>query len=1161
MRNILFVLFIACKLTYSQTSPGTEGTQNTANHWNFARIKALDFNSGYPVIASSSNESYGGSTLSDTLGNLLFYVNGKGDVFNKNHTLMENGDLIPSASGFPKQNILVIPVPESAKMYYIFTVGHEYDPFGLYYHKVDMNQNGGLGSVIVKDVRLDAGASAQSRLMAVRHANKKDYWVITRLTFDSCYASFHVSLNGVDPVPVKSPAKYVTPIEIRRGEMKISPDNNKLVSLEYFLSTNSMSLITVSDLNDATGEIFDRFSVHQKIIAPFDEGMPEAAEFSPDSKLLYVGFQSNQELFGNLIDQIWQYDMTMTDSLSFIQSGIHIKTLSNKLFKDIQLAPDGKIYISQVDNVPNGLDSLDVINKPWEKGTNCDYVTNVMGLQTTTNETHGEPFPNFIQEQLYRFVYEGTCAKVPISFHHRFIPEPDSIVWNFGDGITSVDSNPTHVFQSGGNYEVHAHVVYPDGRIEETSREVEVLAAPEPWLGNDTLMCESSTLELDAGTGYTNYSWNGQSLPPGGQFYTVSDSGYYFVRVRNDLNCYGSDTIHVGLYPPVFFDDSGLVISPTTCGNNTGAIRGIQVGQQASIEWRDSNGNLIDTTIDIDSLAVGNYFLTITDTTGCITQTPAYTVNNINSNLIIENVDVGNASCTQANGRIEISTTVLSDLLDYSLDDGGTWYNNNGIFLNVPPGSYYVRVKDREGCEAVFTGNPVNVMDTGGPDVIGKDSIPATGNNADGTITVIATGDSLNYLLNGITLQDTGYFTGLVSGDYTILITDKYGCDTTVHITVGQQSGLSLTATTGNDRKCLKQIATSSVTVSNLYGVKDFIATIVFNDQKITCTNLIEKALPDMTGTLYPGKVVLEWHGSESLTITDTLVLGKLLFETNQAGTADLRWETDSVSTIFTDINGNVISTQLIDSEIEVSNPPTVMTSGDMVQCEKSLIMISAFTFNGIEPFTYEWTKPNHEVETESSFIIFSLKQSDMGDYVIKVTDAYNCIVEDTINITVAPMPDAGFSNDTIPFTDEYRLQATTGYAHYQWSTGDTTTYIDVTAEGKYSVLIKTAEGCADSSSVVMKKRAVIDLKVPNAFTPNGDSLNDIFRPIVNADLIKSFSLVIYNQWGQKIFESYDPISGWTGNNASAGVYGWIITISDLNGKVIKAMGSVILLK
>lgn len=235
MRKILLILFIACNLAYSQTSPGTAGTQNTANHWNFARIKALDFNSGLPLIVSSSNESYGGATISDTLGQLLFYVNGRGDVFNKNHWLMENGDLINSSGSHSKQNILIIPEPGSITRYYIFTVGNEYDPIGLYYHVVDMAQNGGLGSVVIKNERLNAGTWAQSRLTAVRHVNNKDFWVITRITFDSCYAAFLVSDIGVNPVPVKSPALYVTPIEIRLGETKASPNShNRLFYRPFF---------------------------------------------------------------------------------------------------------------------------------------------------------------------------------------------------------------------------------------------------------------------------------------------------------------------------------------------------------------------------------------------------------------------------------------------------------------------------------------------------------------------------------------------------------------------------------------------------------------------------------------------------------------------------------------------------------------------------------------------------------------------------------------------------------------------------------------------------------------------------------------------------------------------------------------------------------------
>lgn len=406
----------------------------------------------------------------------------------------------------------------------------------------------------------------------------------------------------------------------------------------------------------------------------------------------------------------------------------------------------------------------------------------------------------------------------------------------------------------------------------------------------------------------------------------------------------------------------------------------------------------------------------------------------------------------------------------------------------------------------------------------------------------------------------TGYFTGLFSGDYVVQITDKYGCSITANVTVGELSGLSLSAITEGERKCIKQIVKSPVIVSNLKGVKDFRATILYNEQKITCTNLIEKALTDMTGTLYPGKVVLEWHGNEALGITDTLVIGKLLFETMLAGTADLRWQTDTVSTIFTDADGKKIIVNFkVNSDIEVSNPPTVMTSGDIRQCENSMAMVSAFCFGGTEPFTYEWTKPDSEVKNESAFIVY-LKPGAEGNYILKVTDAYNCLVKDTLRVDVIENPSAGFISDTIPFIGEIRLQATPGYEHYEWNTGETADFINVTEAGEYYVVI-TNEGCTDTTFVVMKKLLTVDLKVPTAFSPNGDGLNDIFKPVMNTDLVKQYQFIVSNQWGQQIYESHDPVSGWTGNNAPAGVYSWIIIISDIKGNVLKEIGSVVLLK
>jgi gliding motility-associated-like protein len=51
---------------------------------------------------------------------------------------------------------------------------------------------------------------------------------------------------------------------------------------------------------------------------------------------------------------------------------------------------------------------------------------------------------------------------------------------------------------------------------------------------------------------------------------------------------------------------------------------------------------------------------------------------------------------------------------------------------------------------------------------------------------------------------------------------------------------------------------------------------------------------------------------------------------------------------------------------------------------------------------------------------------------------------------------------------------------------------------------------------------------VPTAFTPNGDGLNDLFKPILSGNITR-FNFSIYNRWGEKVFETQSPGQGWTG--------------------------------
>lgn len=68
-----------------------------------------------------------------------------------------------------------------------------------------------------------------------------------------------------------------------------------------------------------------------------------------------------------------------------------------------------------------------------------------------------------------------------------------------------------------------------------------------------------------------------------------------------------------------------------------------------------------------------------------------------------------------------------------------------------------------------------------------------------------------------------------------------------------------------------------------------------------------------------------------------------------------------------------------------------------------------------------------------------------------------------------------------------------------------------------------------------MMLNTFLTMLFPNAFTPNNDGLNDTFRPVVDYERVRLFSMVVYNLGGQKVFETTDLSIGWDGKDAPAG--------------------------
>jgi gliding motility-associated-like protein len=201
--------------------------------------------------------------------------------------------------------------------------------------------------------------------------------------------------------------------------------------------------------------------------------------------------------------------------------------------------------------------------------------------------------------------------------------------------------------------------------------------------------------------------------------------------------------------------------------------------------------------------------------------------------------------------------------------------------------------------------------------------------------------------------------------------------------------------------------------------------------------------------------------------------------------------------------------------------------------------------FNSTKPYTFTFTVNNDSV-TQSADSIYSTNPATnkTGTFVYtltNVTDGNNCskTLNQTATVVVHENPHALFTinpestsilEPTITITD-----ASIATTSWYWDFGDKNsspssdpkehTYADT---GTYKIkLIASNSLCKDSTSEIVRITLPTSLYVPNTFTPNGDGVNDVFK--AQGDGITSFEMMIYDRWGQLIFQSTDINKGWDG--------------------------------
>ena len=199
-----------------------------------------------------------------------------------------------------------------------------------------------------------------------------------------------------------------------------------------------------------------------------------------------------------------------------------------------------------------------------------------------------------------------------------------------------------------------------------------------------------------------------------------------------------------------------------------------------------------------------------------------------------------------------------------------------------------------------------------------------------------------------------------------------------------------------------------------------------------------------------------------------------------------------------------------------------------------------------------------------------------IGNYEVSLSVETNAGCKDSIVKTVSI-----FGNPTANFTyNPYTISTlnpeinfvntSTGSGEFLWEFGD---YIYSVIEnpshiyddpGFYYVIliVKDVNECADSITKHIIMYYDFILHVPTAFTPNDDGDNDLFGPQgLRMEKYESYAFYIYNQWGERIFETEDINEWWDGADSKHGSYTWAIVIKDELGAIRKKVGEVMLIR
>ena len=812
-------------------------------------------------------------------------------------------------------------------------------------------------------------------------------------------------------------------------------------------------------------------------------------------------------------------------------------------------------------------------------------------IMAPTRQASSAPWGSQGMNESWRFVPASgpSLFKRVELYNQSGILVSSGITSNAGNNILNVDFNNVCPPNNGETYIVKAFYNDPNGSANEiVSTDTIKVSKGEPIKADiRNAICSQNfgyiTVTYPVGPTF-EYSVDGINWQSSNVF--TEPVGDYTIRARTiGSNCISTKDVTI----LQFRLGAELHTFITACPGPVSASLEILPYFGTAPFLYSLNGNVFQTNNIYTNLTPGNYSLGVKDASGCI----FFTTVDINTTNLAS-AAVTNTKCGRAQGSITIKPAFGKPPYTYSIN--GSVPQSSNIFDSLPAGLYNIILNDSSFCTYKFTtavkaDNLITAnFDINTPDCLG---------NANGSVIIHPSSGYAPYqfALDSTSFSNDSVFNNLSARDYILHVRDSSGCIKDTTIALSQPNLFEISTLTTFASTCFSNdgaifIKANGGTTPYLYSIdsaKTFFLSNIFpatagshpvivKDAKGCTTNgiAIVKAINDTIKVdVGPDKTIC--YGS-STQINSTTDLAATSFSWSpSSGLSDSASANPIASPVDTTTYILTAKTLVCEGRdtitVNVLHKPIVNAGNDTLICNNSYAILNGKVTDIPGGANYLWL-PSAGVQspTSPSTIVRALS-SGANNYRLQVTDNYGCNfkVYDDVKVTMEYPIGASAGNDTVASIGIPHQLFGSGGVEYLWSPANVLNdpllqnpVATLQTDTRFNLFVKDALGCIDSSTVFVKVYKGPAYYIPNAFTPNGDGINDVFKAI--APGIKQTNYFrIFNRWGKLIFETHNPSIGWDGKYMGipqpSSVYIWIIKGEDFTGKILELKGTVTLIR